>query len=443
MASAFCFNFSLSASFMYSDIDTPRFSEALTSSIFRYSGNTIWNRTVFIFDFMCNLLCMCVLLCYIIHMKIMKAYKFKFEPTKAQAAQLAIEFGCARFVWNRGLIERDYAYKNWDVSLNSNDLSRHITQYKKTEYPWLCDATAGVLNQKLIDQDKAFDNFFKGRAKFPKFKKKSHAQSIRYQLDQRIVLNNFRAGELLKLPKLGELKVKWSQVPGGIPKMVTVSKSASGKYFVGFMCEVEQGLMPMTGKVVGIDVGIKDVVVTSDGFHSGAPKYTYYYQRRLRKAQRVLSRKKKGSNGWKKQRIVVARIHETITNSRKDFLHKLTTKLVSENDVICVEDLNVSGMLKNRKLSKAVADVGIFELNRQIEYKAQWYGKEVVKISRWFPSTKTCSSCGEIKPMKLSERVYECGCGLSLDRDLNAAINIKMAGLAMSGAIYQPEKVAA
>jgi len=428
---------------MYSDIDTPRFSEALTSSIFRYSGNTIWNRTVFIFDFMCNLLCMCVLLCYIIHMKIMKAYKFKFEPTKAQAAQLAIEFGCARFVWNRGLIERDYAYKNWDVSLNSNDLSRHITQYKKTEYPWLCDATAGVLNQKLIDQDKAFDNFFKGRAKFPKFKKKSHAQSIRYQLDQRIVLNNFRAGELLKLPKLGELKVKWSQVPGGIPKMVTVSKSASGKYFVGFMCEVEQGLMPMTGKVVGIDVGIKDVVVTSDGFHSGAPKYTYYYQRRLKKAQRVLSRKKKGSNGWKKQRIVVARIHETITNSRKDFLHKLTTKLVSENDVICVEDLNVSGMLKNRKLSKAVADVGIFELNRQIEYKAQWYGKEVVKISRWFPSTKTCSSCGEIKPMKLSERVYECGCGLSLDRDLNAAINIKMAGLAMSGAIYQPEKVAA
>jgi putative transposase len=225
--------------------------------------------------------------------------------------------------------------------------------------------------------------------------------------------------------------------------MVTVSKSASGKYFVGFMCEVEQGLMPMTGKVVGIDVGIKDVVVTSDGFHSGAPKYTYYYQRRLKKAQRVLSRKKKGSNGWKKQRIVVARIHETITNSRKDFLHKLTTKLVSENDVICVEDLNVSGMLKNRKLSKAVADVGIFELNRQIEYKAQWYGKEVVKISRWFPSTKTCSSCGEIKPMKLSERVYECGCGLSLDRDLNAAINIKMAGLAMSGAIYQPEKVAA
>ena len=383
--------------------------------------------------------------CIIVYMKIIKAYKFRFYPEVQQVEQLAKEFGCARFVWNQGLLRREYAFQQWGVSLSSAyEISSQITGLKKLEsHAWLKDATAGVLQQKLIDQDKAFDNFFKGRAKFPKFNKKSHAQGVRYQMDQRTVLNNYRAGELLKLPKLGELKVKWSQVPGGIPKMVTVSKSASGKYFVGFMCEVEQDLMPITGKIVGIDVGIKDVVVSSDGFHSGAPKYTYYYQRRLKKAQRILSRKKKGSNGWHKQRLVVARLHETITNSRKDFLHKLTTKLVSENDVICVEDLNVSGMLKNRKLSKAVADVGLFELNRQIEYKSQWYGKKVIKIGRWIPSTKTCSSCGAMKPMKLSERVYECGCGLSLDRDLNAAINIKTAGLAVSGAIYQPEKVAA
>lgn len=383
--------------------------------------------------------------CIIVYMKIIKAYKFRFYPEVQQVEQLAKELGCARFVWNQGLLRREYAFQQWGVSLSSAyDISSQITGLKKLEsHAWLKNATAGALQQKLIDQDKAFDNFFKGRAKFPKFKKKSHAQSVRYQMDQRTVLNNYRAGELLKLPKLGELKVKWSQVPGGIPKMVTVSKSASGKYFVGFMCEVEQGLMPITGKIVGIDVGIKDVAVSSDGFHSGAPKYTYYYQRRLKKAQRILSRKKKGSNGWHKQRLVVARLHETITNSRKDFLHKLTTKLVSENDVICVEDLNVSGMLKNRTLSKAVADVGLFELNRQIEYKSQWYGKKVIKISRWIPSTKTCSSCGAMKPMKLSERVYECSCGLSLDRDLNAAINIKTAGLAVSGAIYQPEKVAA
>jgi putative transposase len=373
---------------------------------------------------------------------IQKSYKFRFTPTKDQAIQLSKEFGCARWVWNRALIEKEYAYKAWGIGLSSHDFSRHITQYKRTDYPWLNDATASVLTQKLIDQDKAFDNFFKGRASFPKFKKKSHTQSIRYQLDQRCVLNNYRAGELLKLPKLGELSVKWSQVPGGIPKMVTVSKTASGKYFVSFMCEVEQGLRPKTGAVVGIDVGIKDVVVTSNGFHSGAPRYTYYYQRKLRQAQRVLSRKKKGSNGWKKQRIVVARIHEKITNSRKDFLHKLTTKLVSENDLICVEDLNVAGMMKNRKLSKAVADVGLFELNRQIEYKATWYGKQVVKISRWEPTTKQCSTCGQVRIMSLSQRVYTCECGLVMDRDENAAINIKRAGLVLSGQSYQLDKAA-
>ena len=378
-------------------------------------------------------------------MKITKAYKFRLYPTPEQVEQLSKEFGCARFVWNQGLIRREYAYQQWNVNLSSkHDISSQITALKKLKsHEWLKEATASVLQQKLIDQDKAFDNFFKGRASFPKLKKKSHAQSIRHQLDQRIVLNNYRAGELLKLPKLGELKVKWSQVPAGIPKMVTVSKSASGKYFVSFMCEVEQALKPVTGKVIGIDVGIKDVIVSSDGLHSGAPKFTYKYQRQLKKAGRKLSKKKKGSNGWQKQRIVVAKIHEKIANSRKDFLHKLTTNLVSENDVICVEDLNVSGMLKNRKLSKAVADVGIFELNRQIEYKAEWYGKQVVKISRWFPSTKICSSCGNIRIMKLSQRVYECECGLIIDRDLNAAINIKRAGEALSGAIYQPEKVAA
>ena len=221
----------------------------------------------------------------------MKAYKFRLQPTQEQAEQLSKEFGCARFVWNQGLIRREYAYQQWGVSLSSAyDISSQITGLKKLEsHEWLKEATASVLQQKLIDQDKAFDNFFKGRASFPKLKKKSHAQSIRHQLDQRIVLNNYRAGELLKLPKLGELKVKWSQVPAGIPKMVTVSKSASGKYFVSFMCEVEQALKPVTGKVIGIDVGIKDVIVSSDGLHSGAPKFTYKYQRQLKKAGRKLS----------------------------------------------------------------------------------------------------------------------------------------------------------
>lgn len=363
-------------------------------------------------------------------MKTQKAYKFRFTPTKSQAEQLAKEFGAARWVWNRALREKEYAYQQWNVSLSAQyDVSRHITQYKKTEtYSWLKDVADCCLKQKLIDLDKAFDNFFKGRAKFPKSKKKEHGQSIRYTLDQRNIAKNYYPGKLLKLPKLGELNINWSRVPKGIPKMATVSKTASGKYFVSFACEVDTQTLPKTGLTVGIDIGIKDVIVTSDGFKSGAPKFTYKYARQLKHEQKSLSRKTKGSNRYNKQRLVVAKIHEKITNSRRHFLHELTTKLVREYDMIKIEDLNVRGMMANKKLSKAVADVGIFELTRQLEYKAAWYGKEVKKISRWFPSSKTCSCCGNIQVMKLSDRVYNCQqCGISIDRDLNAAINIKTA----------------
>lgn len=369
-------------------------------------------------------------------MIIQKAYKFSFTPTKAQAEQLAIEFGCARFVWNHALNLRQYVYaycvddKGKGENMNYVGMNKHLTFLKGTSnFCWLKDATANVLTQKLIDLDTAYTNFFKGRAKFPKFKKKGHAESIRYQIDQRNVLSTYSAGDFIKLPKLGYINVRWSQIPAGTPKMATVSKTATGKYFVSFACEVDQQPMPKTGRVVGCDIGIKDVIVTSDGFHSGAPKFTYQYQRELRREQRKLSKKTKGSARWKKQRLVVAKVHEKIASSRKDFLHKLTTKIVSENDVICLEDLNVSGMMKNRKLSKAVADVGIFELTRQIKYKAQWYGKEVRVIDRWFPSTKLCSDCGQIRVMKLSDRVYKCDCGMVKDRDENAAINIKAAGL--------------
>jgi putative transposase len=363
-------------------------------------------------------------------MIIQKAYKFSFVPTKSQSEQLTREFGCARFVWNHALNLRQVVFSVLGEKMNYVSMSKQVRFLKGTDkFGWLNDCTAGVLTQKLIDLDKAYENFFKGRAKYPNFKKKTHAQSVRYQLDQRQIERTYKAGELLKLPKLGEINVRWSQIPKGVPKMATVSKSASGKYFVSFACEIEQEELPKSGKIVGVDVGVKDVVVTSDGYFSGAPKYTYKYQRELRKAQRNLSRKTKGSNRWHKQRIVVAKIHEKIANCRRDFLHKLTTKLVKENDLICLEDLNVSGMMKNRKLSKAVADVGIFELNRQIKYKAAWYGKEVSVISRWFPSTKLCSGCGQIHPIKLSDRVMNCDCGLSLNRDENAAINIKNEGV--------------
>lgn len=377
-------------------------------------------------------------------MKTNKSYKFRFYPTQSQQQQLAIEFGHARFVWNHALGMRNKAHKRRAESMNYVSLGRHVTHLKKTSrYEWLKEATASVLSQKLIDLDTAFTNFFKHGAKYPKFKKKLHAQSIRYQLDQRNIESNYESGSKLKLPKLGEIDVKWSQIPSGTPKMATVTKTSSGKYFVSYSCEVEQQELPKTGKVVGVDIGIKDVVVTSDGDYSGAPKFTYQYQRKLRSAQRDLSRKTKGSGRWKVQRVKVARIHEKIANSRRDFLNKLTTNIVRRNDVICIEDLNVKGMMANRKLSKAIADVGIFELKRQLEYKSKWYGREVVVIDRWFPSTKTCSSCGVKRDMKLSQRVFECECGFTMCRDKNAARNVLAAGLVARGASNQPIKAAA
>ena len=229
-------------------------------------------------------------------MKIQKSYKFRFHPTPDQEKQLAVEFGCARFVWNLSLAIRQNLYAVSGESINYVGLGKNLTYLKSVEsYKWLKDCTAAVLTQKLIDLDKAYDNFFKGRAAYPKFKKKGHAESIRYTIDQRNIITTYSSGEFLKLPKLGYVNLVWSQAPKGVPKMATVSKTASGKYFVSFMCEVEQETKPTTGRIVGVDVGIKDVVVTSDGYKSGAPKFTYKYQRELRRAQRKLSKKTKGS----------------------------------------------------------------------------------------------------------------------------------------------------
>jgi putative transposase len=357
----------------------------------------------------------------------LKAYKFRFTPTKEQEKQLDVEFGCARFVWNFFLNQRSFAYKELGESLNYVANSRYLTAMKKAEqWAWLADCSSTVLTQKLNDLETAFGNFFKGRADYPRFKKKLHAQSIRYQIDQRHVMKTYRAGEFLKLPNIGTLDINWSQIPQGIPKMATVSKAASGKYFVSFACEVEIKELPRTGRVAGVDVGIKDVAVTSDADFSGAPKNTYKYARQLKKAGRNLSRKTKGSNRWHKQRVAVAKIHEKIANCRKDFLHNLTTSLVRQYDHIGIEDLNVKGMMQNRKLSKAIADVGLFELKRQLEYKAQWYGREITVIDRWFPSTKMCHVCGQLHNLTLADREISCDCGLkNFNRDLNAAINIK------------------
>jgi len=360
-----------------------------------------------------------------------RAYKFHIEPNAAQRKQLAVEFGNARFVWNRCLDLRSKAWEEHRERHHYVSLNRQVTEWKRGEFPWLADSAACCLTQTLIDQDKAFQHFFR-RVKagqkpgYPRFKSRYDRQAVRYQLDQRQIDRAYQAGEFLKLPKLGALKIRWSQIPAGIPKMATVSKTPDGRYFVSFSCAVEIAPLPATGNAMGVDLGIKDVVVTSDGEKSGNPRHLKRRLKHLKRQQRRLSRMQKGSHRRHRQRLKVARIHARIAASRADFLHKTTTALIRQADGIALEDLHVKGMVKNHHLAGAMADVGMGEFRRQLEYKAAWYGRRVEVVDRWAPTSKTCSACGSVQAkMPLRIREWTCpDCGTQHDRDVNAAINI-------------------
>ena len=403
-----------------------------------------------------------------------RAHKFRIYPNAAQRQQLAVEFGNARFVWNTALFARQQVRllhgradlgervnrKTGEVravkTVDCGVLDAAITQLSREPgYEFLSEGTRACLTQTLIDQDKAFKNFFEGRAKFPKFKGRFDKQAIRYQLDQRQVARTYAAGSLLKLPKLGALKVRWSRIPAGTPKMATVSKDASGRYFVAFMCEEFIKPLAPAGQTVGVDLGICDVAVTSDGHKSGNPRHLKAKLKHLKRQQRRLSRMTKGSNRRNRQRAKVAKLHAHIAASRADFLHKTTTAIVKRADVIGLEDLHVKGMVKNQHLARAIADVGMGEFRRQVEYKAKWYGREVVIVDRWAPTSKTCSGCGHrTVKMPLSVREWTCAeCGAVHDRDVNAAINIKrlaieskrpegIGSLRVEGTLNLPVKVA-
>lgn len=355
-----------------------------------------------------------------------RSYQFMFYPTPMQAVLLAQFFGAARWVWNSALAWRSHWFKELGEKVTGVDFSRELTWLKKLEpLAWLASVPATVLVQTLRDQDRAFANFFGKRARYPRFKRRSHGASIRFQLDQRVVLNMYRAGEFLKLPGLGVLDVRWSRVPGGVPKMVTVRRDACGRYFVAFMVEEAIQQAPVSTQGVGIDVGLKDVIITSAGQKSGNPRYLRRYQRRLKMAQRRLSRKQKGSNRWHRQRRRVARIHARTKDARQDFLHKQTTALVRDNGVIAIEDLCVKGLIRTR-LAKSMSDAALGELRRQLEYKCQWHGRVLLVADRFAPTSKTCSSCGTVQAeMPLRIRDWTCpDCGAVHDRDVNAAVNV-------------------
>ena len=363
--------------------------------------------------------------------KTKRAYKYRFYPTDEQKRILAQTFGCCRFVYNWGLSTRKTAYFQHGQKLTYDDLSAMLP-YLKKEHPWLADVSSVPVQQSLRHLDRAYKNFFEGRAKYPTFKKRRNTQAATYASNA----FTWKDGQLT-LAKMNEpLAITFHRaVPADLkPSSVTVSKDCADRYFVSMLVEEEVKPLPATDAQVGLDLGLKSMVILSTGEAVGNPKFYAKDERRLAKAQRRHAKKKKGGNNREKARRKVARVHARINDRRRDYQHKLSTRIVHENQVICVESLAVKNMVKNHCLAKAISDVGWGEFVRQLEYKSQWYGRTLVKIDRWYPSSKTCYDCKHVvEDLPLDVREWVCPkCGVWHDRDLNASRNILAEGLSVS-----------
>lgn len=360
----------------------------------------------------------------------LKAYKYRIYPNKHQEEQIHKTFGCCRFVYNQTLAYRKDKYEQDKQSMNKTSCNNYCNQVLKKNYEWLKEVDKFALTNSIYNMDSAYQKFFKEHAGFPKFKSKKNPK--------RSYTTNFTNGNIevvddkIKLPKLKWVKAKVHREFQGQIKSATISQNPSGKYFVSVLVETEHVPMDSTGSMIGIDLGIKDLLITSDGEKYDNIRTTKKYEDKLSKEQRKLSRKVKGSNNWNKQRIKVARIHEKIHNTRIDNLHKISHKLVQENQLIISEDLTVSNMVKNHNLAKAISDCGWYELTRQISYKSEWNNRQYIKIGRFTKSSQPCNVCGYINTdtKDLSVREWICPqCGTKHDRDINAAINILNEGL--------------
>jgi putative transposase len=359
-----------------------------------------------------------------------RAYKYRFYPTPEQEQILSRTFGCVRFVYNSILRWRTDAFYQQQIKVGYVEANAQLSRMKKDpELAFLGEVSSVPLQQCLRHQQTAFKNFFEGRAQYPTFKSKRHRQSAEFTRSA----FKYRDGKLYLAKSKTPLDIRWSRELPGAPSTVTVSKDAAGRYFVSCLCEFEPSKLPVTPNMTGIDLGLKDLFITDKGERVGNPRHTAKYATRLAKAQRRLSKKKLGSANRAKARQKVAKLHAKISDCRQDNLHKLSRRLINENQVICVESLKVKNMIRNPTLSKAIADAGWGEFVRQLAYKADWAGRSLVAIDQWFPSSKRCSGCGHtLSSLPLSIRQWDCPeCGMSHDRDINAATNIKAAGLAV------------
>jgi putative transposase len=373
-----------------------------------------------------------------------KAYRYRFYPTQEQEELLRRTLGCVRLVYNKALHTRTEAWYERLERVGYNETSRMLTNWKKQEDLQFLEGVSCVpLQQGLRNLQKAFANFWAGRAKYPNFKKKRTGGSAEFTRSA----FKWKDGQLWLAKCSQPLPIRWSRtLPKGCePSTVTVKLDASGRWFVSLLVDDHTvKTLPQIDKAVGIDAGITSLIATSDGEKIANPKHFRRLRFKLRQAQKALSRRVKGSNNTEKARRKVSRIQAAIADARKDFLHKLTTRLARENQTIAVEDLAVKNMMKNRKLSAAIADASWSELVRQLEYKCQWYGRTLIKIDRWFPSSKRCGNCGHVvDKLPLDIREWDCPkCGTHHDRDINAANNILAAGLAVivCGANIRPDR---
>ena len=359
-----------------------------------------------------------------------KSYQYRIYPTDGQKEQLQRFFGVSRLVYNLALETKTNAYVTHKKSVSQYDLIKQLPELKN-EFDYIKECPSQTLQQSVFNLDTAYNNFFKSKSGFPKFKNKYSKQAITFPQGYNIDFKNNK----IRLPKLKDIDIVFHREYKGIPKRVTLTKTVTNKYFVSILVDTQQEIPkkePARDETsVGLDFGIKDLVITSDGVVYGNKNFFKNSQRKLRIAQRGLARKVKGSINREKQKLRVALLQEKTRNQRADYLHKISTELIREYDTIIIEDLAVSNMVKNHKLAKAISDMGWRQLRTMLKYKSEWYGKNLVVIGRFEPSSKMCRKCGKIKSdLKLSDRTYHCQvCGHSEDRDAMASKNIKNFGL--------------